>query len=160
MINKIRKILQHDLISGSLFLFLGGLIGSFLSFIYNVFLARNLTTSDYGIYTSLLSFETLIIIPSASLTAITVRFATHYLTQKEMGKASHLFRRMSIFWFLVGLAIFGLVYLIHPLILNYFHLKDPILILIVAAGVATAYMGIVNTGFLQSLLKFRYISFT
>lgn len=152
--------LSHELISGSLFLFIGGLLGSFLSFLYNLFLARSLSTPDYGTYTSLLAFETLIIIPSASLTAVIVRFATHYIAKNDLGKASHLFKRMSAFWLVVGLLIFGVIYIFHPLILNYFHLKDSLLVLTVGLGIAIAYIGIVNTGFLQSFLKFRYIAFT
>ncbi len=153
-----RNLFRHELISGSLFLFVGGLIGSFLSFLYNLFLARTLTQADYGTYTSLLSFETLIIIPSVSLTAVVVRFATHYFAKNEKDKAAHLFKKMSLIWLAIGASIGGAIYLLNPILLSYLHLEDPFLIFLVALAIGIAYAGVVNTGFLQSLTRFSVIS--
>lgn len=154
------KFLKQEIVEGSFYLFIGGSIGSFLSFIFNLFLARTLTQGDYGAYTSLLSLETLITIPAASLTAVIIRFAGNYLARGEERKAAHLFRRMSLVWLLIGIAIFGFIYSLQFFFLNYLHLNNPLLILVVALGVAISYIGVVNTGFLQSMTKFRYISFT
>src|SRR3990167_11266223 len=159
-LNFSKNFLKHELISGSMFLFTGGLIGSFLSFLYNLFLARTLTQADYGVYTSLLSLEALIIVPAASLAAVIVRFASHYLAKGEEKKAAHFYKRVSIIWLIAGILIFFGIYAAHPFLLKYLHLKDPLLILLVGLGVAVSYVGIVNAGFLQSLMKFKYLSMT
>lgn len=153
-----KNSLKNELVSGSLYLFIGGLIGSFLSFAYNLLLARTLSHIDYGIYTSLLSFEALIIIPAASLTAVVIRFASHYLAKGENSRALHFFKRMSLIWLIVGVVIFLLIYSLHPLLLSYLHLKDSMLIVVVGFGASVSYVGIVNAGFLQSLMKFKFLS--
>ena len=158
LIEFVKKSLKNELVSGSLFLFVGGLIGSFLSFIYNLFLARTLSHVDYGIYTSLLSFEALIIIPSASLTAVIVRFASHYFAKGENSRALHFFKRMSLIWLVVGVCIFLLTYSLSSLLLSYLHLTNSILIVVVGFGAAVSYIGIVNAGFLQGLMKFKFLS--
>lgn len=158
IIDFVKKSFQNELVSGSIYLFIGGLIGSFLSFLYNLLLARTLSHVDYGIYASLLSFEALIIMPSASLTAVIVRFASHYFAKKENSRALHFFKRMSLIWLALGIAIFLLTYSLSPLLLSYLHLKDPVLIMVVGFGAAVSYIGIVNAGFLQGLMKFRFLS--
>lgn len=158
IIEFLKKSAKHEMISGTFFLFVGGILGSFISFLYNLYLARTLTHPDYGAYTSLLSFETLIIIPAASLTTVVVRFAGHYFAKGEKEKAAHFYKRMSLIWLVLGIIIFFVTYLIHPLLLNYLHLKNPVLILVVGLGAAVSYMAIVNNGFLQSLMKFKFLS--
>ena len=91
-----RTAFKHELINGSFYIFLGFLISSFISFIFNLFLARTLSYSDYGEYSSLLSIFNLAIIPTTSLTAVVVRFATVYFTQNQDDKAEFLYRRMFI----------------------------------------------------------------
>lgn len=158
IINLFKKSLQHELISGTFYLFVGGIIGSFLSFVYNLLLARTLTHPQYGTYTSLLSFEALIIIPAASLSSVIVRFASHYLAKGENDKAAHFYKRMSIIWIFLGMLVFFLTYLAHPILQSYLHIKDTLLIVALGFGAAVSYMGIVNAGFLQSMTRFKFLS--
>ena len=74
-----KKLIKHELISGSIFVFIGVIVSSFLSFILNLFLVRSFTAADYGIYASLLSLFTLAVIPAQSLITIIIRFATEFL---------------------------------------------------------------------------------
>lgn len=141
-------------------MFVGGLATSVFSFLLNLFLARRLTYSDYGTYVSLLSIFTVMTIPAASLTATIVRFAAGYFAKNEVDKASHLYKRMLFIWFVLGASLATLIYLINPLILNFLHINNPELLLIVAAAVGISYFGIVNTAYLQSMTKFLYLSFS
>ncbi len=158
--NFITKITRHELVTGSFYLFFGGLVGSLLSFIFNLFLARTLSYSNYGIYTSLLSLQTLLIIPSSILTTIIVRFATTYFSKKEEDKASIFYKKMLLVGGIVAFLIFFAVAALSNLILLYLHLKDIRLVLIVAVTIAFSYLGAVNRAFLRSLMKFSYIAFT
>lgn len=154
------RLIKHELIAGSFFIFIGGVIGSFLSFIYNLFLARTLTYSDYGIYVSLLSLVTLAMIPSQSLTAVVVRFATHYFAKDEEEKGALLFKKMSLIWLFIGLVIFLFIFIFSTPIKEFLHINDSALIAIAGLSIAITYINIVNTAFLQSLLKFSYIAIT
>ena len=70
---KLKKIfsdsLKHELITGSIYVFIGGTISSLLAFFLNIYFARSLTYQEYGTFSALLSMVTLLTIPSASLSA-------------------------------------------------------------------------------------------
>jgi O-antigen/teichoic acid export membrane protein len=158
--NFITKLVRHELIAGSFWLFIGGMIGNFLAFIFNIFLARTLSYSNYGIYVSLLSLYSLLTIPAGSLTAVIVRFATHYFAKDETDKASAFYKQMTLLWLVIGTAVGFVIFLSAPLLLNFLHINNTSYILIVAVAVGISYLGIVNNAFLQSLTKFFYISFS
>lgn len=153
------RIMKHELIKGSFWLFLGGFLGSILSFIYNLFLARALTYSDYGTYTSLIAFETLLAIPATTLTTVIVRFAASYLSKNEIDRASLLFKNMLIIWCAISIGLVIAILSLSHLILAYLHITDIRLLIVVAAALGFSYFGVVIRGFLQSLTKFLYLGF-
>lgn len=155
----LKNTLQHELISGSIFISMGFIISSFLSFVFNLFLARSLSYSDYGEYASLLSIFTLATIPTLSLTAVIVRFAAMYFANGEFGKASYFYKKMFLFWGLIAVFIFLLFLLLTPFISSFLKIEDLSLIIISGIAVAFSYFAVVNMAFLQSLTKFKILSF-
>jgi len=154
----LRKTVQHELISGSLFVSMGFVISSFLSFVFNLFLARNLSYSDYGEYASLLSIFTLAAIPTMSLTAVVVRFAAMYFANEELDKAAFFYKRMLLFWGAISVLIFLLFYISTPYLSGFLKIKDLRLIVILGVAIAFSYFAVVNMAFLQSLTRFRLLS--
>lgn len=152
------KIIKHELVKGSFFLFFGFISASFLAFVLNLFLVRNLTTIDYGIYASLLSILTLAGILVQSLQPIIVRFATGYFAKNQTDHASILYFKTTKFLLIFSSIIFALFLIFLKPISGYLHLKNNLYIVIVGFMVSVQYLGIINASFLQSLLKFRIIS--
>ena len=153
------KIFSNELLKGSFVIFLGTVIASVLSFLINLFLARNLSYSDYGSFASLLSLYTLATIPAQALTTIIVRFATAYFAKGEINKAATFYRKMIISWSLIGILITVGFAILSPFVGRFLKIEDYFLILIVGFIVAISYVGVVNTGFLQSLTRFPFMSF-
>ncbi len=139
-------------------MFFGFIVASFMAFALNLFLARALTTSDYGIYASLLSILTLAGILVQSLQPIIVRFATDYFAKNKIDQASMLYFKATKFMLLFSLLIFGLFVIFLSPISTYLHLKNNSYIIIVGFIVAFQYLGVINTSYLQSLLKFPVMS--
>ena len=156
----IRTTLKHELISGSFYVFLGGLVASFIAFGFNLLMVRTLSYSDYGAYASLISLITLAAIPSQSLTSTIVRFATNFFTNDEIGKASLFYKKISFFWILVGAFMLVGVWGFSNVISSFLHIQNTLFILIAALSIALSYTSIVNISFLQSLLKFKYMAFS
>lgn len=156
--NLLNRLLKHELISGSFFLFAGGIIGNFLAFILNLFLARNLSYAEYGIFASLLSIVTLAFIPASSISTIIVKFATNYFAQKDITKFSAFYRLSAKFTIIISITLFGIfTALSYPLAI--FLKLDSILYGIVTALIISAYyLFSLNLAFLQSLLMFPIIS--
>lgn len=162
MVNKLfnlfKTAIKHELISGSLFIFIGTTIASIFSFLLNLFLARNLAYGDYGTFSSLISLYTLATIPASSLTVVVVQFATGYLARNEIEKANEFYKKMILVWGGVGALIILTFTLFSGLISHFLHLNDHSLIFLIGLSVSLSYVGVVNVGFLQSMTRFSFMS--
>jgi len=151
------KTVQHELISGSFYVFLGITLSSFLAFILNIYIARNLSYSDYGIFASILSLITLLAIPSASISAVIVRFATLFFSKNEEASAGAFyiksFKYLLVFCVLLAIVSAALF----PLISDFLKINDPGLMVLAVIAVALFYLATLNVAFLQSLLKFKLL---
>lgn len=155
-----KKFIRHELISGSIFVFIGVIVSSFLSFLLNLFLVRNFTTTDYGIYASLLSLFVLASIPVQSLTIVTVRFATEFFAKNKLDEAKSLYVKSLRFVFVLSLLIFFGFTASSIFLKEFLHLDNAWYIIQVGLIVSLAYLSVVNSAFLQSLLKFPFMSFS
>lgn len=155
-----KKFIRHELISGSLYIFVGSLIGNILAFLFNLFLARSLIAVDYGTYASLISAVILVGIPAQSVITVVVRFATNYLSSGQTDKAVKLYK--TTFGFTLAIAVLLIfIFTVFSLpIKNFLHIDSILLVIFSGVVVAVSYLGIANTAFLQSLFKFTFISIT
>ncbi len=153
------KFLKHELISGSFYLFVGGTIANFIAFIYNLFLARTLVPSDYGVYGSLLSVITLVGVPVQSLGPVVVKFAADYFARDQVDKAARLYIKMSQFIIFVTFLLFLAFILFSGVIKNFLHIQDTLYVVFAAAIISFFYLNLVNASFIQSVLKFKFLSF-
>ncbi len=151
------KTIEHELISGSFYVFIGITASSFLAFILNIYIARNLSYSDYGIFASIMSIITLLAIPSASISAVIVRFATSFFSKKEEARAGALYLK-SFKYLLIFCLIINIGFLIfYPIISDFLKIYDLGLIIVAGIIVSLFYMATLNMAFLQSLLKFKLL---
>jgi O-antigen/teichoic acid export membrane protein len=154
----ISRLLRHELISGSFYLFLGGMAGNFLAFLLNLFLARSLSYAEYGIFASLLSIVTLAIIPASSISTIIVKFATNFFAKQELDKFSSFYNLSAKFLIIISITLFGIFFAIsYPLAL-FLKLDSIWYGITVGAIISIFYLNSLNQAFLQSLLKFPFIS--
>lgn len=152
------QLIKHELVTGSFFIFIGGTIGNFLAFILNLFFARNLSYADYGILAALLSLFNLATIPAQSISAIIVRFASQFLFGKEEEKASSLFKHLFSTFLVFGLIGITVIIFLSPFIGKFLKINESLLLIVLALSVALNYLLTINLAFLNSLLKFKFIS--
>ncbi|PIR79851.1 MAG: hypothetical protein COU25_03185 [Candidatus Levybacteria bacterium CG10_big_fil_rev_8_21_14_0_10_35_13] len=157
--NLFKRLLGHELISGSFYIFVGSFLSNILAFLLNLFLARSLSYADYAIFASLLSVITLAAIPAGSINTIIIKFATNYFVKKENDKLKNLY--IAFFKITFGICIFiiSLSFLSAIPLTNYLHLDNLWYIVISGFAISTFYLNMLNTAFLQSLLRFKFISF-
>lgn len=155
-----KKLIKHELIAGSAYVFIGTLIASILSFLLNLFLARNLSASDYGEYASLLSVMTLAAIPAQSILPVIVRFATDFFASKDIAKARFFYISTIKVIAMIAIFILLLFMVLTPFIATFLKIDDYSLIFTLGLIVAIQYMAIINIAYLQSLIKFSFVSLT
>jgi len=156
--NLIKNIFKHELISGVFYIFLGSMVANVLAFLLNLFLARNLSYANYGIFASLLSIITLAAIPASSINTIVVRFATEYFTKNELDKLKGFYKKIIRFILLFSFSIFLGFVVLSLTIMNFLHLDNIWYVILVGACVSTMYLQTLNNAFLQGLMKFKFIS--
>ena len=152
------RFAKHELITGSFFLFAGGMVGNFFAFLLNLFLARNLSYADYGIFASLLAIVSLAYIPGQSINTIIVKFATRFFADGQMDKFAVFYQVSFKVLFVIALTFFMIFVVLAYPISSFLKLDNLYYGLIIAAIVGVYYVGILNHAFLQSLLKFLTLS--
>lgn len=157
--NLIRSIFNHELVSGASYIFLGSITANILAFFLNLFLARNLSYANYGIFASLLSIITLAAIPAGSVNTIVVRFATEYFTRNELDKLKGFYKKIARFMLLFSLLIFLGFAVLSLTVMDFLHLDNIWYVILVGACVSSFYLQTLNIAFLQGLMKFKFISF-
>ena len=157
--NLLKKLIRHELITGTFLIFVGSMIGNVFAFLLNLFLARNLSYSDYGIYASLLSVITLALIPAGSMNTIILRFSSNYFSKGELDKLKSFYKKIGKFLLLLSLGIFLVFALFSPLIKDYLHLDNILYVFVVGMVLFIFYLQTLNLSFLQGLMKFGFLSF-
>lgn len=155
----IKKFIGHELVSGSLYLFIGTILANILAFLLNLFLARSLSYSDYGIFATLLSVFTLAAIPSNSINTIVVKFVASYYSKKEFNKISYFYKNALKVIIGISIFIFIIFAILAPILNEYLHLNNIFYIFVIAVTIVSFYLWSLNLAFLQSLMKFALISF-
>jgi len=153
------NFLRHELVSGSIFIFGGALIGNFLAFILNLFLARNLSYADYAIYASLASVIALVAIPAGSMSTVIVKFATNFFVKKENDKLKTFYLLFLKFVLVLSLVIILSFIILSSPLTSYLHIDNLWYVIISGLVISSYYLNALNTAFLQSLLKFKFIAF-
>jgi len=156
----LKRTVNHELVTGSFLIFVGTMAANVLAFVFNFILLHKLTVGDYGTYSSLVALLTLAGIPSQALIPVIVQFATNYFSHKEEGKAVQFYFSTFKAISLVGFGFFLGFWLFSGSLSGFLHISNPLLLVFVGGLVFLSYLTIVNTAYLQSLLKFGFQSLT
>lgn len=153
------RAIDNPLISGSAIIFLGTFVGNIFNFLFNFFMTRNLSVSDYGILASLVSIILLFALAFDSLIPTVVHFSGLYFANSERQKVTALFWKLNnlfVFFsgiFLVMFIVFG------DKIGHFFKINNSFLIFLVGLVIFFTSVGSLNRGILAGGLSFGYISF-
>lgn len=155
----IKSVLANPLMAGSAIIFLGTFVGNIFNFLFNFFMTRNLSVSDYGTVASLVSIILLFSFAASSFVPTIVHFASFYFANKQIGKAIAFFWKLNIFFVIFG-AITLMSFVVAREQLGYFFkISNTLSIFIVGIIVLFIFINTLNSGMLNAQLSFKYISF-
>ncbi|HSW88339.1 MAG TPA: oligosaccharide flippase family protein [Candidatus Saccharimonadales bacterium] len=158
MKQKIINSIKHPLISGSIIVFLGSTLASVFNFIFNLYMSRNLTVSDYGILASLVSILSLALVIANAAVPMIINFAAHYFAKNDLASVRGLFRKVTMYYIYVGAFLF-LLFLVFPLqIGKFFNIHQTFLIILCGLCIFIAFIGMVTQALLQAKLSFGFLS--
>lgn len=154
-----KSFLKHELITGSIYIFIGSIIANVLNLFFSLFMSRNLTVESFGILASAVSLMSLIAIPAGSIIPTIVSFAGSHFAKEDYGSVKALFLKIIKPLLAVSLVMLLCFIVFASPIGDFFKIADLSIILIVGVTVALAYIGVVISGLLQARLAFKFISF-
>src|SRR3990167_11221210 len=83
--------LKHELITGSIYIFIGSMIANVFNLFFSLFMGRNLTVEGFGILASTFSLISLIAIPAGSIIPTIVSFAGSHFAKEDYGSVKAFF---------------------------------------------------------------------
>lgn len=159
-INIWSHFVKHELIRGSLYIFLGTMISNIFNFIFNIFMSRNLSIEQYGVLTSIISLIMLATIPAGSVIPTVINFAGNYFANKKYDLVNAFFYRVIKYFIFISIIVIFVFVVFSKIIGEFFKISNPLLIILAGFIIAITYLGIINTGLLQAKLSFKFISFS
>jgi O-antigen/teichoic acid export membrane protein len=151
-----QKVLKHPLIRGSSIVVSGGLLANFFNFLYNLFMSRSLSITDYGTLASIISLITFPTLIVTAVNPVIVRFAGDYFAKQDYMRLRGLYNKFFIFLLAVGLFIFILFLLFIQQIAGFFHITNYLILVFADIIIFVSFIGAINGSFLQAKLAFGY----
>ncbi len=160
MRKKINIFIRHPLISGSFILFIGSIFANIFNFLFNLFMTRNLSVSDYGILASLNSFITLFSLPIGSMTPTFVHFFASYLAQEDFGMVRGLYFKITKSFFWIATIILVIFFIFIKYIGIFFSIHEYTLLIIVGFSIWISIVSVNNSALLQAKQEFTFMTIT
>ena len=130
------------------------MVGNVANYFFQFYMARNLSTEDFGILNTLLSLMMILTVPTGTILMVLAKYSSHYKALNDMAQVRALFLytlRKVFLYSSLGLVLFLLL----SEYLSSF-LKVPSLVPIIILGFTLFFSLLlpVNLGVLQGLQKF------
>lgn len=158
MKKQIQKMFKNRLISGSVVLFVGGIVASFGNYLFHLLMGRFLGPEDYAVLASLTSLLYLGGVPSTAIVLTSAKLASTFKAKNEVDKIKFFLLRASKVFCLVGFIIFFFFILAQGNLARFFKLEDSSLFVIVGGVFFFILLSAVNSGLLQGFQKFLFLS--
>jgi O-antigen/teichoic acid export membrane protein len=156
MKQRIKQLAKHPLIYGSAVVVIGSLFANFFSFLFNLFMSRNLTVAEYGVLASVMSLIIFPALVSNAIIPVVVRFAGDYFAKGDFPLLRGLYIKIKKILLFVGVSFFILFLFLIPSIKNFFHIDDINILFMADIIIFFGILGAINIAFLQAKLAFKF----
>ena len=156
--HRVAGLFYGKLARASAWLFVGGIAGGVLGYVFQVLMGRMLSTQEYGLFSAMMALIIVLAAPLGTLLMVISRKISEYRARQDVGSIAHFYYSINIRASVVGALIFGVYLLFAPQIQSY--LKAPSVIPVYLLG-ALLFLSIppaINNAFLQGLQRFIWLS--
>lgn len=160
MDEKLRRLYQNQsvLIKGSFFAFAGGMVGNFLTYLFQLVAGRFLSPSDYGTLISLRSLMVYAGLLSSALQTALTKKVSELSGEKRWEDIAFLFWSGFRYLAFTALVVFAVLCLLALPLAKFLQVLDLKLIIFSAAAAAGGYLLIGPASFLSGLWRFKALS--
>jgi O-antigen/teichoic acid export membrane protein len=159
MKQKVKQLIHHPLIYGSGIVITGTLIANVFNFLFNLFMSRNLSISEYGILASIVSVIGLPGVAANAIVPIVVSFAGEYFAKGQTDMLRGLYLKITKIVLIIGVIFFACFWFFIPEIKTFFHIQNPAILFVTDTVIFLTFLAIINNGFLQAKMAFIFMVF-
>ena len=148
--NQLRGFVKSQIFSGTVYVTVGMFIGSVFAYLLQIFLARSLSVTDFGVFTALLSVSFVVGVVSTALLTSLVKVVSDLSSKRKNRELTSLFVSLS-----AGLIVWLVVFAAAPFIANFLVMDGVSVFLMFGFFVGVTILSVIPSGYLQGLLKFK-----
>ena len=155
----ITKLKQNTDLHNTVVVGTGSLVASIFSYFLQLYLGRNLTVSDFGSFSALLSLSYLLGVPATVFSVSLIKTVSEIDSEKHREKITHFFVTLVKFCILVGFVIFLGVFSAKLFISSQLQISDVTVISIYSTLIGLGFVGLLPQSYLQGLQRFTSFAF-
>lgn len=148
------------LLSNSLVLFIGTIIGSIFSYLFNMLMGRMLGPERYGEMTALMSTITIVSVGSGAVLTVVMKYSSDLFHQGYFSSLKKLFSKFTQYFLIFSIALFFILLIFSKVIANFFSIENLLPVFITISSIIFGYLIVINRGVLQGLQRFVSLSLT
>ena len=158
MRRQVKQLFLGKLARASSWLFVGGVAGGILGYLFQIIMGRMLSVSEYGIFSALMAMIVVIGAPMTTLSMIISRRVSTYRSEQDNGKLGYLFYWINRKLLLIAVVLIVLVvFNIKPL-QNFLLIEKSAHLYLLLIILLIAFPQAVNNAYLQGLQYFKWLS--
>ena len=150
--------ITKKLLSGSLIVLIGTLVGNFGAYIFNMLVGRFLGPDQYGDFTTLMSLMAILTIGTGALMTVTMRYSGEFYALGDYKNLKKFFWGFTKYAAYFGLIIIAVGMLLVRPIGNFFSIHGTLSLVIIFFTMAISLLGLVGRGYLQGMQKFNHLA--
>lgn len=142
----------------SVWLFVGGIAGGILGYVFQVLMGRMLSTREYGLFSAMMALFAVLAAPLGTLMMVVSRKVSEYRARLDAGSIAHFYYSINIRTAAVGALVLGAFLFFAPQIRSYLKAPGVIPVYLLGALLFLTFLPVINNAFLQGLQRFIWLS--
>jgi len=152
------KLMKEELVN-TIVVSAGVFIGSIFSYLIQIFLGRNLSVEEYGIFNTLLSVSVIIGVLNNTFTTSVVKMVTNLRAKGTPGVLTQLYFSISGRTLLLGVFVGFLLFMLRDGVARFLNISDVSILAAFAFYMVVPFVRIAPFAYLQGLLRFKAFAF-
>lgn len=144
----------RKLISSSMIVFVGTIVGSVFSYLFNMLMGRMLGPKGYGEMTALMSLLLIVSVAGGAILTITMRYSSELYAADKYRALKKLFSVFTRYVYFLAIILFLLCLVLVKPIANYFSIDNLLPVVIAFTSLIFGLVAAVNRGILQGSQRF------
>lgn len=155
---RIARLFQGKLVRASAGLFVGGVVGGMLGYVFQVVMGRMLSTAEYGLFSAMMALFVILGAPLNTLMLVISRKVSEYRAMSDNGSITHLYFSINIRTLIVGVLVLGTYLLFAQQVQTYLKAPSIVPVYLLGAMLFLTFPTAINNAFLQGMQRFSWLS--